>query len=129
MNQIHRKSSEFLTRLTGEDKVKVKVAQSCLTLCNPMDCTMEFSRPEYWNLSLLQGIFPTQGSNQVSYIAGGFFTSWATRETHVKVKIYVSQIQSARLDDMITASNAKTSMQSLKEHINSRKHDSTKGTR
>ena len=43
------------------------VAQSCLTLCNPMD----FSRP--WNspgqntgvgsLSLLQGIFPTQGSN------------------------------------------------------------------
>ena len=24
---------------------------------------MEFSRPEYWSLSLLQGIFPTQGSN------------------------------------------------------------------
>ena len=32
------------------------------------------------NLSLLQGIFPTQGLNQVSGIAGGFFTSWATRE-------------------------------------------------
>ena len=30
--------------------------------------------------SLLQGIFPTQGSNQVSRIAGRFFTSWATRE-------------------------------------------------
>ena len=30
--------------------------------------------------SLLQGIFPTQGSNQVSHIAGRFFTSWATRE-------------------------------------------------
>ena len=28
------------------------------------------------SLSLLQGIFPTQGS----CIAGGFFTSWATRE-------------------------------------------------
>ena len=27
------------------------------------------------SLSLLQGIFPTQGSNQVSRIAGGFFTS------------------------------------------------------
>jgi len=26
--------------------------------------SMEFSRPEYWcGLSLLQGIFPTQGSN------------------------------------------------------------------
>ena len=24
--------------------------------------------------------FPTQGSNQVSHIAGGFFASWATRE-------------------------------------------------
>ena len=30
------------------------------------------------SLSLLQGIFPTQGLNQVSHIAGGFFTSWAT---------------------------------------------------
>ena len=46
--------------------MQVKVAQSCLTLCNPMDY-----RP--WNspgqnngvgrLSLLHGIFPTQGSN------------------------------------------------------------------
>ena len=32
------------------------------------------------SLSLLQGIFPTQGSTQVSHIVGGFFTSWATRE-------------------------------------------------
>ena len=32
------------------------------------------------SLSLLQGIFRTQGSNPVSRIAGGFFTSWATRE-------------------------------------------------
>ena len=29
---------------------KVKVAQSCPDLCDPMDCmSMEFSRPEYWN--------------------------------------------------------------------------------
>ena len=49
-------------------KVEVKVAQSCLTLCNPMD--WGFSP---WNspgqntgvgsLSLLQGIFPSQGSS------------------------------------------------------------------
>ena len=32
------------------------------------------------SLSLLQGIFPTQGSTQVSHITGRFFTSWATRE-------------------------------------------------
>ena len=30
--------------------------------------------------AFLQGIFPTQGSNQVSHIARGFFTDWATRE-------------------------------------------------
>ena len=31
-------------------KVKVKVAQSYPTLCNPMDYkSMEFSRPEYWS--------------------------------------------------------------------------------
>ena len=46
-------------------------AQSCPTLWDPMDCSlpgssvMEFSRQEYWSglLSLLQGIFQTQGSN------------------------------------------------------------------
>ena len=27
----------------------VKVDQSCLTLCDPMDFSMEFSRPEYWS--------------------------------------------------------------------------------
>ena len=30
--------------------------------------------------SLLREIFPTQDQTQVSHIAGGFFTSWATRE-------------------------------------------------
>ena len=32
----------------------------------------------------LQGIFPTQGLNQVSRISGGFLTSWATREALLK---------------------------------------------
>ena len=43
---------------------------------------MEFSRQntEVDSHSLLQGIFPNQGSNPGSLIAGGFFTSWATRE-------------------------------------------------
>ena len=47
--------------------VCVKVAQLGLTLCDPIAYTqsMAFSRQEYWSghLSLLQGIFPTQGSN------------------------------------------------------------------
>ena len=43
--------------------------QSCLTLCDPMDCqaplSMEFSRQEYWSgcYFLLQGIILTQGLN------------------------------------------------------------------
>ena len=48
--------------------MKVKVAQSCLTLCNPMDYIYSpWNSPGQntgvGNLSLLQRIFPTQGSN------------------------------------------------------------------
>ena len=41
-------------------KSKVKVTQSCLTLCNPMDDIVRWSGQPEW---LLQGIFPTQGLN------------------------------------------------------------------
>ena len=45
---------------------KVKVAQSCPILCDPMDCSPQNSPGQNTgegSLSLLQGIFPTQGSN------------------------------------------------------------------
>ena len=107
------------------------VTQSCPILCDPMDCNQPCSSirgdsPDkntgVGSHALLQGIFPTQGSNpglphcrqilyhlshqgspwilewiaypfsrgsswhrnwtRVSCMAGGFFTSWATRETH-----------------------------------------------
>ena len=55
--------------------VKVKVAKSCLTLCDPMDYAvhgiLQARILEWLSHSLLQGIFPTQ----VSRISGGFFTS------------------------------------------------------
>ena len=45
----------------------MKVAQSCPTLCNPMDYTSPCNSPGQntgvGSLSLLQGIFPTQGLN------------------------------------------------------------------
>ena len=59
------------------------VTQSCLTLCYPKDCSLSVSSvpgdSPGWNTGvgyhvLLQGIFPTQGSTQVSHIAGRFFT-------------------------------------------------------
>ena len=63
-------------------KVKVKVAQSCPTLCDPMDYTVH----EILQATLLEWVaFPfSRGSSQptdwtqVSLIAGGFFTSWTT---------------------------------------------------
>ena len=47
--------------------------------------SMEFFRPEYWSSrSLPQEIWDR---TEVSCIAGGFFTVWATREDQVKKKI------------------------------------------
>ena len=50
----------------NKEKMKVKVTQSCLTLCDPMDYSPWNSPGQntgVGSLSLLQGIFPTQGSN------------------------------------------------------------------
>ena len=53
-------------------KMKVLVAQSCLTLCNPTDCSLPGSSVhgilqaqilEWVDIPFLQGIFPTQGLN------------------------------------------------------------------
>ena len=58
-----------------------------------MDCSPPGSLPCPWNSPgkytgvgchfLLQGIFPTQGSNWVSCFASISFTIWATKEPHV----------------------------------------------
>ena len=42
--------------------------------------SIRLSRQEYWSGGHDQGIFPTQGLNQVSCNAGGFFTIWAIIE-------------------------------------------------
>ena len=43
--------------------LKVKVSQSCLILCNPMDWNFPGQNTGVGSLSLLQGTFPIQGSN------------------------------------------------------------------
>ena len=52
-------------------KVTLKVTQSCPALCDPMDSPWNSPGQNcgVGSLSLLQGIFPTQGSNQDSCIA------------------------------------------------------------
>ena len=66
-------------------KVKwVKVAQSCPTLCNPVDYTvhgiLQARILEWVAFPFSRGSSQPRDQTQVSSIAGGFFTSWATRK-------------------------------------------------
>ena len=65
------------------------VAQSCPALCHPMDCSLPGSPVheilqarvlEWVAISFSTGSFQPRDQTQVSCIAGGFLTSWATRE-------------------------------------------------
>ena len=106
----------FLATEAYDCWLKVKVTQWCLTpfargSSQPRDRTQVFTstlpaeppgKPKdtgVGSLSLLQQIFPTQESNQVSCIAGGFFTSWATREARMTVDYmpFFSNSKAARL--------------------------------
>ena len=64
--------------------MKVKVAQLCLTLCDPMDYRVHGilqARILQWvAVPFSRGSSQPRGRTQVSHIADGFFTSWATRE-------------------------------------------------
>ena len=65
-------------------KKKVKVAQLCLTLCDPMDYTvrgiLQTRILEWVAFPFSRGSSQPSNHTQVFCIAGGFFTSWATRE-------------------------------------------------
>ena len=59
-------------------KVKVKVTQSCLTLCDPMDLVhgmLQARRLEWVAFPFSRGSSQPRDQTQVSHIAGGFFTS------------------------------------------------------
>ena len=90
----------YFTGLFWGWNVKVLVVQSCLTLCDPMDCSPRassvhgFSRQRYWSgLSFPSpGDLPDSGMEPGSpALAGGFFTVWATRElTYNKCSVNIS---------------------------------------
>ena len=68
-----------MQQTSKKKKPKVKVSQSCLTLCDSVDCIVHGilqARILEWVAFLFsRGSFhPSQGSTQVSCIAGGFFT-------------------------------------------------------
>ena len=78
----------------GGLKVKVKVAQSCPTLCDPVYYTiygiLQARTLEWVAFPLSRGSSRLRDWTQVSCIAGGFFTSWASREAQA---MYPSQWQ------------------------------------
>ena len=73
-----------LTSIVALHCCSLKVAQSCPTLCNPMDYTvhgiLQATIPEWVAFSFSRGSSQPRNRTQVSLTAGGFFTSWATRE-------------------------------------------------
>ena len=64
--------------------MKVKVAQSCLTLCNPMDYTvhgiLQARILEWVAFPFSRGSSQPRDGTRVSHIAGRSFTSWTTRK-------------------------------------------------
>ena len=72
----------------------VKVAQSCPTLCDPMDCIPPGSSVHgilqdtgLGNLPFSRGSSQPRDWIQISCIAGGFFTNWATREALLSINV------------------------------------------
>ena len=84
---------EKLSNLSKDSQLymgKWKVAQSCLTLCNPMGCSLPGSsvhgtlqaRILQWvAIAFSRGSSQPRDRAQVLHITGRFFTIWPTRET------------------------------------------------
>ena len=73
--------------LLNKCSLKVKVAQSCPTLCDSVDYTvhgiLQARILEWVAFPFSRGSSQPRDQTQVSCIAGRFFTSWATREAQV----------------------------------------------
>ena len=81
--------------------VKVKVTQSCQTLGDLMDYTvhgiLQVRILEWVPVPVSRGPSQPRDRTQVSWIAGGFFTSWATREAHMDVSWTIMKAKHQRI--------------------------------
>ena len=98
--QVYRIASGFFTTWTTREALKswgihhfstlswkVKVAQLCLTLCNyTVHGILQARILEWVAFPFSRGSSQPRDQTQVSHIAGGLFTSWATREAIVTSK-------------------------------------------
>ena len=100
-------SSSSLSAIKGSaisisEKSKSEVAQSCLTLCNPMDCSLQGSSIhgifqarvlESVAISFSRGSSWLRDQTRVSCIVGRCFTIWATREViYLRLLIFLLAI-------------------------------------
>ena len=90
INKI-KELSKWKDSLHSWTKVKGLVAQSCSTLCKPMDCSLPGSSVhgilqaqilEWVAMPSSRGSSQPRDQTQVSHISGRFFTVWAPRESH-----------------------------------------------
>ena len=83
---------QILYQLSSQGGPEVKVAQLCLTLCNPMGYAVR----GILQARILEWVaFPSPGESsqprgrtQVSHIAGRFLTSWGTKEALKDLSIH-----------------------------------------
>ena len=69
---------DFLVSASRNTLYTVKVAQSCLTLCDPVDCIhgiLQTRILEWVAFPFSRGSSQPRDQSQVSRMAGGFFTS------------------------------------------------------
>ena len=97
--QISSKFHSCSTRGTSMPfrEVKGKVAQSCPTLCDPMDYILhgilQARILEWVAIRFSRGCYQARDRTGVSHIAGGFFTSWDSREAHSFSESYLFPLQ------------------------------------
>ena len=81
-------------KIISNTEYSVKVAHVCLTLCDPMDCIVHGilqDRILVWVAFLFsRRSSQPRGWTQVPHIAGGFFTSWATREAQLRIQFEIT---------------------------------------
>ena len=82
-------------------EVKVKVTQSCLTLCDPSDYkvhgTVQARILEWVAFPFSRGSSQPRNRTRISCIAGRFFTNWATREALICVLRHIRSVQRTSL--------------------------------
>ena len=98
---IHWWRLRLLPCLGYHECVHVWVTQLCLTVCDPMDCSPPGSSVhgilqarvlEWIATSFSRGSSWSKDQTQVSCIAGGFFTIWATGKTNsatINIRIHL----------------------------------------